>query len=379
MRTALTRVMTLLFIALMPCLGQGAEIKKLYEASVIVPDSGQVAFRLGATEALINVLVRVSGRNDINEIKPLMKEADYAYKWVRQFSYQPHVAVDSADGLSEEQGQQLTVVFNSGQVDSLLKKYQQPIWPANRPLVILWLVIDTASGQRLLDATLDHELYQAINDAAYRRGIPIILPQLSLSTVVPFEAISRGDEQAIRQASTGYNADYIIAGGASITSQQRWLGRWFEFYQGNTNQSLIDTFEPKLAINNLIDKVADQLSAQFSIWPGQFNEEGLFIKVSGIDTFAQYHQLESYLDNLKVTSNVKIVAVNGGEVTILLNLITDQLQFFDVLKLDNLLQLQAQAKSQPIIRLGAQESELQTMVKIYPFIWQQSNNPQELQ
>lgn len=376
MRALLTRVIAFFFIVLLPIQGYAIEEDKLYQASVVVPNAGQVAFREGAQEALLRVLVRVSGRNDIATVAPLMQEAAYGYKWVRQFSYKPYQP-KTEDGNEKPEQQELQIIFNSGQVDGLLQKYQQPIWPAKRPQVVLWLVIDKGLDKRLLDATLDQELFQSIKDAAHRRGLPVILPQLSLSDVVPFTAIKSGNEQAILKASSDYNADYIIAGYVNVTSQQRWLGRWFTFYQGGTSQSLIDTYQPPSAVNEVIDAVADQLSEQFSIWPGKHAEEGLFIKVSGIQTFSQYHQLVSYLEALKVTNHLKVIEVNHNEVTLVVKLLTDQVQFFDVVNLDKLLHLQSQPQIQSVVRLGEQTEKSQQRVPIYSFIWRQSSTEKE--
>ena len=94
----------------------------------------------------------------------------------------------------------------------LIRDAGLPVWRANRPTVVAWVVLDDGSERRILGAESTHPAIEALRSRARERGVPLRLPLLDLQdlSAVSFTDVWGGFEEGIVAASARYRADAAI-------------------------------------------------------------------------------------------------------------------------------------------------------------------------
>ncbi|MCV6627355.1 MAG: DUF2066 domain-containing protein, partial [Cellvibrionaceae bacterium] len=113
--------------------GLAAKVDNLYRASFPVEKQDGAEREQLAAAGLARVLVKVSGRRNLPREGQLGEALQRANRYLQQFSYS-----------GAEQGFILHLDYAKGAVDNLLRKSALPIWPDNRPQILLWLVQDNS-------------------------------------------------------------------------------------------------------------------------------------------------------------------------------------------------------------------------------------------
>ncbi|HXQ31774.1 MAG TPA: DUF2066 domain-containing protein [Steroidobacteraceae bacterium] len=135
-----------------------AAVDGLYEA--IVPGDGTEAGRAAAaTEALRQVIVRVTGRGAA-ATEPALASV---YAAAPRFA-QTYRAV--ASGL-------VAVGFDAAALDAALLSAGQRVWPRERPLTLVLLVSERPGAQASLTGAADPDLRREVEKAAQLRGLPL--------------------------------------------------------------------------------------------------------------------------------------------------------------------------------------------------------------
>src|SRR6185437_11072211 len=112
-------------------------VHSIYQAQIPVPSQSSPVRFQAAKAGLAQVLVKVSGDSLILESKPELKASlDRAGSWIQEYSYSvlPHV--------TKSMPYLLTMRFDAEAVNKLLLESGSPIWGQNRPLILVWLVVD---------------------------------------------------------------------------------------------------------------------------------------------------------------------------------------------------------------------------------------------
>lgn len=297
-----------------------------FRADVKVKNQDLGERRRAAEEGLREVLLRVSGAEDVLENLTVQAQLKRASQLVEQFQYvalsedETNNRAGDSSGASSDSGEYSEIVsfkFSSFLIEKLLMDAGQMFWPVNRPSTLLWLVEDNVDlGKQLVNGQSGGELIQAIEASARRRGLPINYPLLDLEDQLSLSAeqVWGLDEQAVLQASARYRADVILVGRYTVTSAGELWTTWQFFHAGEArlydsrSSAIEDRFIEDVA-QDAISPLANFLANRYSIIPQAESEPRLLVQIAGIQNFDDYRGALNYLEGLAAISDVGLLAV----------------------------------------------------------------------
>ena len=283
------------------------EVVTLYSAEV--PLDQEAADPRGAayTEALRQVLLRVSGSELANDEELVALLFPDPRSFVTQFR----------PGAEES----LWVSFDGQAIDQVLRSAGQPIWGAERPLTLVWLAVDWGQGVREIVAADDPErmeqesrsidrnrmLRERVLEIAAQRGLPLVFPLLDTTDLqsVTFADIWGGFDEAVIDASERYGADSLLIGRIRPDSNQ--ASRW-TYYYGDLEMAL--SGPPEAALG----QVADTLAAEFAIG-GNLPLETVVLNVSGVVSIEAYGNLQRMLEEIPLIEGFAVTEVGGDRIS----------------------------------------------------------------
>ncbi|CAA0082835.1 Uncharacterised protein [Zhongshania aliphaticivorans] len=324
------RALASVFAVLTALSGQAAVVSNLYDEQLLVESQSRTALKQGAGLALEQVFVRVSGRRQVAD-NPVVAEALAAPEpFMTQYRYQRSKNDEGEDELM------LKLSFSPRQVNATLQSAGLPIWSANRPAVLVWLVADTIEGRKFVGADADAELLTALHSEAQRRGVVVQMPLFDLADSASLSVKQAWEMSVddIQQASSRYSTPFILMGRVSQFSTGQWIGSWV-LLQGA--ESLRLDSEGLTATDVLaapIDYLADMQAATYSVSAGAGSSANTTIHVSGVNSFASYASLVTYLEGLAVIQHANTVWLNKDELILELVLNDDMEKVRRFLTLD---------------------------------------------
>jgi uncharacterized protein len=319
-----------------------AEITGLYDASIPIASRDNERERQQAYGvALQEVLLKLTGRQDTLENPEIKRGIGNAQTYVESWTYRT-APVAPAPDLTTGSGEQLLlqVGFFPSEIQSLLNSAQIPIWPQNRPDTLLWIVVEQELGTRTMFGTSvenSPEIMQAIEEAAAKRGLPVLLPLLDFTDqrTLSIEQLRSFDQLAIRQASLRYGNESILAmrifqsvSGETISKAQ------YLFRDQVVELNFIDdSLQP--AIEGSINLVAEQLAANYAVLlSGAQGSTEVLMTVEGIKGPKDYAELMQYANNMTTVGKVDIVSVANGAVQLRLFTSGQLRQLIEAIALD---------------------------------------------
>lgn len=323
-----------LILSLLCAQAFGQQRVDLYQADMLVPDQSQRERDQATVDGLAEVIVRASGQPMILENPQVIEALQQASHYLVEWRYENSEETLTIDG-REQPARRLVLRYSGNTIEKLLRDLRLPIWPANRPSMLVWLIVDSAEGRTRVSSSSASELLKLTEASAKRRGIPLLKPLMDLEDQValPADALWAVDQSAIRQASERYNPDSILVGRFTETSQGRWRAAWqLSHRERNTSfegsgRALEDV------IAGGIDEVANHFFQLYGITPSDGSSEALAFQVDGIDDFASYTKVMDYLGSLAVIRRHDLVVVRGGSMLLYVYLEGDLGLFRDALAL----------------------------------------------
>ncbi|MDG1462940.1 MAG: DUF2066 domain-containing protein [Gammaproteobacteria bacterium] len=283
-------------------LAQAARVQGLYSAEVELAANTANARSAAFSQALAEVLVKVTGQNAVVE---------------RQRELFPNASQFIQQYRNLDAGR-IWVQFDERAVREVLDTATLPVWGAERPAVVVWMVIDEGQGQRSILGTADNSIISNVgNTDAYRkilieranaRGLPIILPLLDAEDLSQVSAadIWGGFGDVTLAASKRYGADVALIGrlrkSGSEGVQVRWSLLIAESKTPEWNGSIADG----------PDGVADILALQLATFAA--SADAIILTVKDMKTLDQYATVLNYLRSLPVVEYVGVSRVMGTAV-----------------------------------------------------------------
>tara|TARA_Y100000782_G_C10163134_1_gene256483 strand:- start:731 stop:1786 length:1056 start_codon:yes stop_codon:yes gene_type:complete len=276
------------------------EVTNLYQDTLKVADKSRDARLAASREALLNVLVKVSGDTTADQ-NPVAKQrtrdiSDYMLK----FEYD-----EKADGSLN-----LVVKFEANKINALIKELGLPLWGTRRPLVAIWLAIEDNWRRELVTQESYPQLEQLIYDKAGERGLAVVVPLLDLQdrSIVGIPEVWGNFSEPVERASSRYSAERSIT--ARMYQQQdseTWILDW-RF----TNDDLFETNrlvgDKQQIVADMVDSLASGLALEYAIDPttiGQLASAKFYLK--GINNFVDIELAKRRLATLSVVTRVEIL------------------------------------------------------------------------
>lgn len=293
-------------LLLLPLASYAGRVAGLYSAEVPVssqdPQERTEAIHLG----FLQVLVKVTGESSVGEMPGISGVLDQAERYVLQYRYEEHTEPAAVPGGEPNTLRTLKLRFDPTAVDVLLRKSGLPVWGDQRPSVLVWLAVEQGAQRFLVGEDSKSETLSALQEAAARRGVPILLPLLDLKdqSDLPVADVWGNFGDSILKASSRYTPDAVLVGRLYRRSDGRWDSTW-TLYQGDTQLSWTagGTFSAQV-INEGFDGAVDRLAARFAPTAGTGPSSEFLVDVDGIASLQTYARVSKYLHSLQPIESV---------------------------------------------------------------------------
>lgn len=321
-------------------------------AEVLVTNEGERQLMRGAQAGLLQVLVRVSGTQEVENSTLIGSSVRNPDAYYYQYSYQ------STDKTLQVAGEAvpaklLRILFEPSAVAKLLRRAGFSVWGSNRPGVLLWLAVSDAEGRRLLsensipennvsknnvsesNASINNanEIVRTLQDQARLRGLPLLFPLLdledsaSLSTAEVWGAfLGRIDDASLR-----YKPDSVLTARIQKDSVGRWSANWS--YRIDRNWQVTETvsFGVDEMVRTMVNKLADELAARYAI---DSSRGQVTVFIESVENLRDYAAVSKYLESLAPVLDSFVVRVQSGEITFELSTEGQNEQLVEIIELD---------------------------------------------
>lgn len=300
-------LLALLF--LVPVLAAADIVEGLYSARVPVADQSSAVLASAARDALSQVLVKVSGTEDASD-NPLVASAlPEARSHVQQYGY-------------ERAGEDLVArfEFDSAYVTRLVTQARLPLWTANRPRVLVWLVAEEAGQRQFVSLAGTPALAEQLLAEFERRGVPAQLPLFDLADATalsPDEAWAL-DANAVLAASQRYNVRNVLVGRVVATSSGLWLGDWSFLFEGYRLDRSASAPESRGFSRQGVALAAQTLAARYAVAPSSGSDGVILMTVSGVNDFAAYAAIVDWLEGLELIEHANVQRIHGDRLELAL-------------------------------------------------------------
>lgn len=293
----------------------------LYQATIALNSrESEQERRQAFGEALQVVLAKISGSQEFGNSASIRRAITNPEPYVESWSTQTRANTINADGSTNPQ-QRLEIVVNfyETEINRLLDENNIPLWPANRPETLVWVVVeDELEGRRMLGSSdlNGSTTLAAIRYLAERRGLPLLFPLLDLEDQLQLNSnrLWELDEAAILRASQRYQAESILSIRLFRSLSGELLGRSLYFFRDNTFvYEQFDLNETDF-LQDSINLATRELSQYYAVLlSGLEDSVQVNLQVDGLDSPAAYSALLNYLNNLNGISSYHLnQAVNGS-------------------------------------------------------------------
>src|SRR5690625_3999237 len=218
------RLLILTILLTWAAAGWAEQVVNIYRGEVLVTSQSAAERQAATRQAFEDLVLRVSGDPHTVEHEQVRDAIERAQDYVYEFNYSSTQETLEVDG-ARVPAVRLVLMFSPVAVENLLRSAGLPLWPANRPSVLAWLVTDDGNGPTQI---VEDELRQTLREHAQRRGLPLILPLQDLEGRLALSAreLWYMDEAAVQHASGRYSPNAILVGRYSQPSSGAVRSNW---------------------------------------------------------------------------------------------------------------------------------------------------------
>ncbi|MDF2155506.1 DUF2066 domain-containing protein [Vibrio sp. CAU 1672] len=291
----------------------------IFRAEVAIDSEQQDGESLARQQGMQEVIVRATG--DASSLSnPVVKKAlGSSARYVSQMSY----------GQLDDQSS-LKMLFNSGQIRSLLTQAKLPYWSPNRSNILVWMIEEQHYDRSITWERSESDKLAELHKATTLRGLPVIIPVGDFDDVtgVNVSDLWGGFIEPISQASQRYPADSVLV----VRARNDQL-RWTLYDQqptsivGSHQSPQSGTASGNEAISEMVDAIADYYANKNAVVVSNESSQAITVKVLNINTARDFFVLEQRLIGLNSVASTEINRVQGNEVTLKVHLLASQQAF----------------------------------------------------
>ncbi|HSW94031.1 MAG TPA: DUF2066 domain-containing protein [Gammaproteobacteria bacterium] len=309
----------LLFLLYLICASPvlAVRVQTLYQGVLPVSSQATTLQSQLASDALAQVLVKVSGNNAVLNNPVVKSQSGSAMSLMQEFGYAPapHTPPNLKPWL-------LQVNFDPEGVNQLLRDAGQPIWGQNRPLLMVWLDYEVnGHPPAMIGADAGSDVSVMLKQQTDRRGLPVVFPamdvtdlgQVSVNDIVTMalpklmNAASRYTRDGmligrIQQTASGYNTQWKL-----VVGHDQW--GW-----NITGNHLMDI------LASMSDHVADALAGRYATVISNTVQSEVTLKIVNVTEADDFVQVMNYIKHLTPVSDVEVVQITGNELILKVSL-----------------------------------------------------------
>jgi len=316
-------------LALLLCSGavRAEIIRDMYSAKVPVSDQSSAGLVRASRLGLAEVLVKVSGSAEVLG-NPVVKAAmGGARDHLQRYAYTPDP--DTSGALL------VKMLFDRAYITQLVIEAGLPLWTANRPVALIWLVEEGAGGRQYVNVETDPALVAALRGEFSRRGVPMQLPLYDLSdsaALSPNQAWSL-DGAAVLEASARYNLENVLVGRFARLATGSVAGEWVYLREDERLARSVTVENEELFFREGASLVAEAMAARYAV-AATANDGGLTMSVTGVVGYADYAAIVAWLEELELVDRANIEKVEGDTILLRLQAQADPTQLATIIELN---------------------------------------------
>jgi hypothetical protein len=323
------RVLGALLLLLAVASTRAAVVRDLYSAQVPVADQSSRTLAKASREALAEVLVKVSGSTDVLRNPAIKAALAESRDHVQQYAYTR--GDDSAGELAAR------IEFDDAYVTGLVKQAGAPLWTANRPLVLVWMVVEDAQGRYFVNWDSAPEMSAQLLAAFSRRGVPVQLPLFDLADAAALSPQNawRLNGSSLRAASARYDVQDIMVGRLAALSTGKGTGDWSYFSGDNRIDRSVSASDAQTFMRKGVSIVAEEMAARYAVAPSLAAEGGVTMSVTGVSSYADYAGIVAWLEGLELIEHANVERIQGERIELRLSAQADPAQLTTIIELND--------------------------------------------
>lgn len=328
----LKSMLTLLLLLASVCVDADV-VPDLYVARIPVMDESETERTRSISAGLAQVLVKVTGKPEVGAVNGVAELLANAQRYVSEYRY----VYPQKNGAREADSVPvLHLQYLAADLETALRALRLPVWPADRPVLLLWVMESGDAGSRLINT--DASAYLSLSTALAHRGMPVILPLLDLQ-----DQIHLGGEGLETGVGKPELAQFALA--SARYPVEHWLqvdyrandggftGHWRLSGEGVGGEASIQAASLTGFMVETADRVVEHFSGNFTYAPSQ-TIQVLNVVVENVITYEDYGQVVAALKTLELVRDVQVNAMQGTELSLNLQLEGEGQRLFEALDKD---------------------------------------------
>jgi hypothetical protein len=302
-------------------------VPDMYSAEVPVADQSAKELSRAARLALSEVLVKVSGSEQVLRNPAISGALGEARNRVERYAY------SSGPGVPPQLSVKLQ--FDGAYITSLVIGAGAPIWNANRPVVLVWLVIEDAAGRMFVNADTAPALLATLRKEFARRGVPVQQPlydAVDSAALTPDQAWNP-DDPAVLLASGRYQSQDVLVGRMSLLASGGVAGEWSLRHGEDEIRRSATAANEELFLREGAGFVAEAMAARYAV-AASASDGDLTMSVSGVTAYADYAAVLTWLESLELIELANVASVQGDTITLRLKAKADATQLATIIELN---------------------------------------------
>jgi hypothetical protein len=244
------------------------------------------------------------------ETKAVSTLLAHAVDVVDQYEYRSGEAVPAQSGATL-----LAVRFDRDRVDEALARANVGVWGEDRPELVVWLAVMDGGTPRFIGAEDGGALTAALQKAAERRRLPVILPLLDLTDQANLNPadLAAGNSPRIRGAAWRYETDVALVGTLVPAGDFQWESHWRFVGPGQTSDWALGAMGSEEALRGAVDGAYGRLVKLYA--PAGRSVSVLDIRVEGIASIGDGDRCRDYLRSLPTVKRVEWASADANLVS----------------------------------------------------------------
>jgi hypothetical protein len=282
----------------------------MFDVEVRVPDESKKVQRAAFTKGLQQVLIRLSGDEQVLQKLKLPP----ASRYVKQFRYdmiEPATASVAAS-MPAQKHTQLWIQFDAEKVETLLRENRIPVWSAQRDGMVIWLAVRDGMQHYLLKRNDESLIKAAADQTATARGLPLVWPlnDAKDSRVVRFADVWAGFQQPLQQASRRYASGPVLAGNLAWNGSG-WVSEWTLLDSAKSTQWSFESADYATVVSAALNQIANDLGAHYAVLEDNSDNDAtsLRVELKGVESINQFIDAEKLLLTLPAVKDAQLAEV----------------------------------------------------------------------
>ncbi len=304
--------------------------RDLYTGEAVLSEGGTIDNQ-ALLRALDEVLVRLTGQVEQSPVETLGLVPGDVNRLI-QTRHTVHRERLEEDGETVQE-LRARVEFDEPAINRLLREHRIPRWGRERPAILLWMAIDDEDGVAFAD---DPWLRSVVAEQARRLGLDIVYPlgdALDMAEVT-LPDIRGGFLDSAASAADRYGTGVIAMldlRAETGLSDPIWSARWSWRVAGRDGGLQHTGLYRDMLVRRGLERLAATMAARYAIRDAEGEDRLRRLLVDGIIDDVQFAEVRSYLDNLGIVDDVRIVAARDRSLEFELALSGEGLeQFLDM-------------------------------------------------